>query len=87
MSWKTGFPGPDGPAQLFEGRILSFDAKAGLIWGLLMADGTAESRPRSALDMIIASVAQANQCTLVTDNARHFSGVQTLNPMESEGLN
>ncbi|HKT73483.1 MAG TPA: type II toxin-antitoxin system VapC family toxin [Steroidobacteraceae bacterium] len=77
------FSGSDGPGQLFDGRILPFDARAGLIWAQLMADGTAEGRPRSALDMIIASVAQANLCTIVTDNTRHFPGVQTLNPMDA----
>jgi hypothetical protein len=80
---ENWFSGADGPSYLFEGRILPFDAKAGLIWAQLMADGTAEGRPRSALDMVIASVAQANQCIVVTDNVRHFSGLQTLNPMES----
>ena len=75
------FSGADGPPRLFEGRILPFDAEAGLMWARLMADGTEEGKPRSALDMIIASVAQANQCMIVTDSARHFSGFQTLNPM------
>lgn len=79
------FAGGDGPSRLFEGRILPFDAKAGLIWAQLMADGTAEGRPRSALDMIVASVAQANRCTIVTDNERHFAGLQTLNPMGDYG--
>ncbi len=78
------FSGSDGPSQLFDGRVLPFDAKAGLIWAHLMADGTAEGRPRSALDMIIASVAQANQCAIVTDNVRHFSGLQTLNPLDAQ---
>ncbi len=81
---ESWFSGAEGPSRLFEGRILPFDAKAGLIWAQLMADGTSAGRPRSALDMIIASVAQANECTIVTNNARHFSGVQTLNPMESQ---
>ena len=80
------FSGADGPPSLFEGRILPFDAQAALIWAQLMADGTAEGRPRSALDTIIASVARANHCTIVTDNARHFAGLQTLNPMEAQDL-
>ncbi|WP_312420033.1 PIN domain-containing protein, partial [Shinella sp.] len=60
------FSGPEGPQELFAGRILSFDDKAGLIWARLMADGKAAGRPRSALDMIIASVAGANDCIVVT---------------------
>jgi len=86
LELESWFSGADGPSRLFEGRILPFDAKAGLIWAQMMADGTAEGQPRSALDMIIAAVAQANQCTIVTDNVRHFSGLQTLNPMGSQDL-
>ena len=40
------FSGPEGPQELFAGRILSFDHKAGLIWARLMADGKAAGRPR-----------------------------------------
>jgi predicted nucleic acid-binding protein len=46
-----------------------------------MAEGTATGRPRSALDTIIAAVAEANACTVVTDNERHFTGIETINPM------
>jgi len=31
-----------------------------------MAEGTAKGRPRSPLDMIIAAVAEANDCAIVT---------------------
>jgi predicted nucleic acid-binding protein len=34
----------------------------------LMADGRAKGRLRSALDAIIAAVAEANECIVVTDN-------------------
>jgi toxin FitB len=70
--------------SLFAGRVLPFDDRAGLIWARLMAEGTAQGRPRSPLDMIIASVAEANDCTLVTDNTQHFVGIKTLNPMQTE---
>ena len=53
------FDGPEGPQALFAGRILPFDEGAGLIWARLMADGKAQGRPRSALDMIIAAIAGA----------------------------
>lgn len=75
------FSGPEGPQALFAGRILSFDDKAGLIWAQLMAAGKAPGKPRSGLDMIIAAVAGANDCVVVTDNERDFAGVEILNPM------
>jgi toxin FitB len=46
-----------------------------------MPQGTAAGKPRSALDMIIASVALAHDCTIVTDNERDFNGLNILNPM------
>lgn len=75
------FVGPEGPQALFTGRILSFDAKAGLIWARLMAEGKVAGRPRSGLDMIIAAVAGANECVVVTDNEKDFAGLQIINPL------
>ncbi|VIO69115.1 PIN domain-containing protein [Bradyrhizobium ivorense] len=75
------FSGPEGPQALFAGRILSFDEKAGLIWAGLMAEGRAAGRPRSGLDTIIAAVADANDCVVVTDNEKDFAGVQVINPI------
>ena len=46
-----------------------------------MADGKAAGHPRSGLDMIIAAIAAANDCVVVTDNARDFAGITTLNPI------
>ncbi|WP_407179142.1 PIN domain-containing protein [Bradyrhizobium sp. STM 3562] len=75
------FSGPEGPQALFAGRILPFDDKAGLVWAELMAKGRAAGRPRSGLDMIIAAVASANECVVVTDNQRDLVGVQIINPI------
>ena len=75
------FSGCDGLQALFAGRILSFDGKAGLIWARLMAEGKAAGKPRSGLDMIIAAVASANECVVVTDNERDFAGLQIVNPI------
>ena len=75
------FAGPEGPQAIFSGRILSFDDKAGLIWARLMADGKATGRARSALDMIIAAVAGASECVVVTDNEKDFAGIPFVNPM------
>lgn len=78
---ENWFQGPEGPPLLFEGRILPFDAKSSLIWARLMMEGTKAGRPRSPLDMIVAAVAEANNCILVTDNERHFAGTKYINPM------
>jgi predicted nucleic acid-binding protein len=68
---------------LFAGRVLPLDEKASLIWARLMADGTAKGQPRSPLDMIIAAIAKANDCVIVTENERHFAGLKIVNPMRS----
>jgi hypothetical protein len=78
---EAWFAGPEGPSALFAGRVLPFDEKAGLVWARLVADGTAAGHPRSALDMIIAAVAESNGCTIVTDNEKHFAGISTINPL------
>jgi len=77
------FSGPEGPQALFAGRVLPFDEKAALVWARLMAEGTAKGRPRSPLDMIIAAVAEANDCVVVTENERDFAGVKIVNPLRS----
>jgi predicted nucleic acid-binding protein len=82
---EVWFAGPEGPSTLFAGRVLPFDEKAGLVWARLMAEGTAAGRPRSALDTIIAAVAEANGCIVVTDNERDFAGVEVLNPLRGRG--
>lgn len=78
---EAWFSGPEGPPALFAGRILPFDEAAGLVWARMMAEGRARGRPRSALDTIIAAVAVAGGCVVVTDNERDFEGVDVLNPM------
>jgi toxin FitB len=76
------FLGSTGPQALFKNRVLSFDEPAALLWARLMAEGTANGRPRSALDMIIAATAGANACILVTDNEKDFrNSVKFINPM------
>lgn len=78
---EAWFAGPDGPPALFAGRILPFDEQAGLVWARLMAEGKAAGRPRSALDMIVAAVAEANDCIVVTENEKDFVGIGIFNPM------
>ncbi|MFL9824927.1 type II toxin-antitoxin system VapC family toxin [Rhodoplanes sp. SY1] len=75
------FSGPQGPQALFAGRILGFDEPVALVWARLMADGRRKGRPRSALDTIVAAIADANGCTVVTDNEKDFAGVPVINPV------
>jgi len=75
------FSGPEGPQSLFAGRVLPFGEKAGLVWARLMADGTAAGRPRNPLDMIIAAVAEVNDCVVVADNEKDFAGLKIANPL------
>jgi toxin FitB len=77
------FSGPVGPQALFAGRVLPFDERASLIWARLMAEGTAKERPRSPFDMIVAAIAEANDCVLVTQNEKHFAGLKIMNPMRA----
>jgi predicted nucleic acid-binding protein len=83
---ESWFASPEGPQSLFAGRVLPFDEKAGLIWARLMAEGTKAGRPRSALDMILAAVAEANHCIVVTDNEKDFTGLKYINPLRSFNL-
>ena len=78
---ETWFAGPAGPQALFADRVLAFDSRAGLAWARLMAVGKAAGRPRSALDMIVAAVAETNDCIIVTSNEHDFAGLDYLNPL------
>ena len=78
---EAWFGGSEGPQALFAGRVLSFDEVAALIWARLMAEGKAKGQPRSALDTIIAAVAEANGCIVVSDNEKDFAGIEMINPL------
>ncbi len=80
---EAWFSGLEGPQALFAGRVLAFDDRAALVWARLMSEGTATGRPRRALDMIIAAVAEVNACVVVTDNERDFAGLKVINPVRS----
>jgi predicted nucleic acid-binding protein len=79
------FAGTEGPQALFRGRVLPFDERAALVWARLVAEGTSQGRPRSAFDMVVAAIAEANDCVVVTDNEKHFPGVRIFNPLRSSG--
>lgn len=78
---ESWFSGPEGPQALFAGRVLPFDEAAALIWARLMAAGKVRGRPRSALDTIIAAVAEAHGCVVVTNNEKDFPGIECINPL------
>jgi predicted nucleic acid-binding protein len=46
-----------------------------------MAHGKGRGRPRSALDTIIAAVAEVSGCVVVTGNEKDFEGVEVVNPL------
>jgi toxin FitB len=75
------FEGPEGPQALFRGRVLAFDENRALIWGRLMAQGTAVGQRRNSFDMMVAAIAEANDSTVVTDNEKDLPGVKLLNPI------
>jgi predicted nucleic acid-binding protein len=77
------FSGPEGPQALFRGRVLLFDERAALVWARFMSEGTATGHPRSAFGMLVAAIAEANDCVVVTDNEKHFPGVRLLNPLRT----
>lgn len=39
----------------------------------------------SALDMVLAAIAEANECVLVTDNEKRFSGLSVVSPLRPGG--
>jgi predicted nucleic acid-binding protein len=62
---------------------LPFDEKAALVWARLMSEGRAAGKPRSGLDMIVSAIAETNECVIVTDNVKHFSRLDVLNPLRT----
>ncbi len=81
---EAWFLGRQGPSAYFAGRILSFDENAALIWAQLMADGRVAGRQRDPVDMLIASVALANECVIATHNEADFWGLDIINPLRAE---
>ena len=63
--------------------MLPFDEKAALLWARIMSEGKAKGRLRNPLDIIIAAVAEANDCVVVTENEKDFAGLRIINPLRS----
>ncbi|HEY1649637.1 MAG TPA: PIN domain-containing protein [Terracidiphilus sp.] len=74
------FTGPRGPRVLFGNRVLAFDEKASLVWARLVSEREQARLPCGPIDMIYAAIAEANHCTLVTDNEEGFAGLSFINP-------
>lgn len=83
MQLRQWLTGADGPEALFAGRILPFDDRAGRIWARLMLQGLAEGQRRSGLDMMVAAIAEAHDCVVVTSNETAFAGLPTVNPLRA----
>jgi len=68
--------------QIFDGRILAFDASAAESYGHLVAKREAEGNPISIIDAMIAAIAQSNHAALATRNTRDFAetGLTLINP-------
>jgi toxin FitB len=64
----------DLPLQ-FEGRILSFDREAAIMWGNIMGEGDRRGRPYAAADAQIAATALRHGLIVATRNRRDFQGM------------
>jgi predicted nucleic acid-binding protein len=69
-------------AEVFEGRILPFDAPAAEAYGELVAELESDGNPITVIDAMIAAIAQSNAATLATRNTAHFTktGLALVNP-------
>ena len=72
---------------LFEGRILSFDAKAAEAFGKINAGAKAVGNTMGFADGAIAAIAAAQGFALATRNVRDFrgAGVELLDPWDGVG--
>lgn len=61
----------------FSGRILTFDRAAAQCYAAIVAARRLAGRPISAVDGQIASIALANDLSIVTRNVRDFAGCGT----------
>ena len=59
-------------------NIIGFDTKAAYVCGRIRAELEKRSTPLDLADLEIASIAIANNLTLVTNNVRHFERVPLL---------
>lgn len=65
-------------------RSLPFDDPAAAIAGLIRAELATAGTPIGPYDLLIAAIALANQCTLVTHNVGEFGRVSSLQLVDWE---
>lgn len=73
--------------QRFHGRILSFGIEEAETWGRGRAALMRLGKPPALMDSMIAAIALANRCALVTRNTRDFSAfdnLELINPFDEE---
>lgn len=72
-------------AELFNGRVLVFDALAATTYGRVMARRRQQGRPMQQIDGLVAAIASVNRFALATRNVRDFDGVgiEIVNPFET----
>jgi predicted nucleic acid-binding protein len=69
----------------FHGRILSFGKEEAETWGRLRGRLIASGKTPPAIDGMIAAIAIANRCALVTRNAgdfQQYKDLEQINPFE-----
>lgn len=59
-------------------NVLDFDAKAAYVCGRIQAELNLAGMPLYLADLQIASMAMANQMTLITGNTKHFQRIKEL---------
>lgn len=71
----------------FDGRILSFDAKAARLYAALYAARKQAGRPTATADLMIAAVARASDACMVTRDTGGFEGcgLTLINPWHTTG--
>lgn len=71
--------------DLFQGRIVSFDALSAEMAAGLAADRRRRGRSGEVRDTMIAGIVLANHATLATRNVRHFEDISkhVVNPWEA----
>lgn len=72
--------------QVFDGRILAFDAPAAEVYGNLVAKREVAGSPIGIMDALIAAIARSNHAALATRNVGHFAetGLTLINPFGAE---
>lgn len=68
--------------ELFEDRMLPFDDRAALDWGIVMTERQRAGRPIGLFDAMIAAIARVHGADLATRDAADFAGLglRLINP-------